>query len=577
MINEINKAFNQIQKDLAGWSMIIFWNPKSKRNQLPRSLSTNKKQLLYTEITSRASALVEFSDNEQTFYSNYSHYARKQNNYPEDLAESRQKYLLYALTEIMVKIHDEKKNIADLFMLSFWNFFKEEIAGIALTYIMDYVLLDLVNQKVHFEQRRCIRDFTGFIYNPNIDDKKTLTFFKEGIENKYLKKCQNCGKWEFRAYEAQSEYEANGTLKLKEISFNGMKKLFCKRCLEERNLGKCEICGKDHFRDTYNLSPEMARTLGKRSGADLKICSSCFDQKFIRCINCNEIIARTTYNANGGFCNKCKHGKIHDWNYKSTPKFKKLAIDDKTHNELYFGLEIELECNCPRRTDISSIVNKRLGNFAYCKNDGSLKNGFEIVTEPLSYNFFLKKSSHFQSVMEEITNKGAYSYKAQNTGVHIHISRAAFKTKEHLAKFASCFYLQKEYTEFIAWRQFGSYCKYDSDYRNYKTYTERLGSDLSGNVDSDRYNAINFNNRNTVEVRIFKGNLKTKTILMYIQFCLAIYQYTEKLALDKKPKIEELKEFIMQYKKGYEYLKARTAAFEVSEHGSMSMGEKKKS
>jgi hypothetical protein len=46
---------------------------------------------------------------------------------------------------------------------------------------------------------------------------------------------------------------------------------------------------------------------------------------------------------------------------------------------------------------------------------------------------------------------------------------------------------------------------------------------------NNRYSALNFQNRNTIELRYFRGSLKPETVLGVLEFCHSVHAYTKLL------------------------------------------------
>ena len=121
----------------------------------------------------------------------------------------------------------------------------------------------------------------------------------------------------------------------------------------------------------------------------------------------------TSYYAN--WCDECEHytedgcdscngdtydGErvVHDYSYRPDPVFHTI----KDNERLFFGFELEMELGYNRR-EAAGYAHGRLepDDFAYLKNDGSLDDGFELVTHPMSFDFLMDYDSS-QEVWETI-------------------------------------------------------------------------------------------------------------------------------------------------------------------------------
>jgi hypothetical protein len=144
------------------------------------------------------------------------------------------------------------------------------------------------------------------------------------------------------------------------------------------------------------------------------------------------------------------------------------------------------------------------------------------------------------------------SFKHSECGHHIHVSRTAFKSELHIAK-TIVFFAQNEYfIEFIAQRPHNSFCECEQ-----KRWAARKAH---GKGEFKRYSAINLQNSNTVEFRVFKGNIAPERIIKNLQFVKSIIEFCAETSLQdlfdknfleylKRTKYKILKDFCKDYKK----------------------------
>ena len=124
------------------------------------------------------------------------------------------------------------------------------------------------------------------------------------------------------------------------------------------------------------------------------LCDHCFDEYYVRCEDCNRIIHRDrTYwdNDDNAYCASCwdEHNDIiHEYNY--TPD---LVFHGKGLR--HFGVELEIDdggtvnSNAQKLLD---IANKNAENL-YIKTDGSLDEGLELVTHPMTLEYHLERNA----------------------------------------------------------------------------------------------------------------------------------------------------------------------------------------
>jgi hypothetical protein len=180
-------------------------------------------------------------------------------------------------------------------------------------------------------------------------------------------------------------------------------------------------------------------------------------------------------------------------------------------------------------------------DFFYLKSDGSLRNGFEIVSHPLSYKYLMSIKPLLKKMFAWLISNGATSHSNSTCGLHFHISRKAFKTDKQLDNFI---YLNEKYAD-----KLNKFSRRKGDFHwsafrlnkdDKKLATEKKTKNLiiekikKGNA--SRYTAINLTNKNTIEIRYNKGTLRLETFIASAQLIYNIYQ----LAIVRNKTIETL-------------------------------------
>lgn len=271
-------------------------------------------------------------------------------------------------------------------------------------------------------------------------------------------------------------------------------------------------------------------------------CEGCLSGNTYYCEDCDE------YTADG--CDSCVSSRvIHDYSYRPDAIFHSNDRSEK----LYFGIEIEVESGRTYDVNDSAEYAHRLEtlDLAYLKHDGSLRNGYEIVTHPMSHDFYKNNATEFWDTLERL--RSFYKVKSWDTntcGLHIHISRAGFSNGAHMHNFLNLVYSNQKFYETMAGRSSDQWAKFtDIIYKDYERDAEgnviRDGGDdywnpariietrqfkhkLSGGH-SDRYSAVNTNNYNTLEMRIFRGTVNSDTVKAHLDLAHASVEYTRTL------------------------------------------------
>jgi hypothetical protein len=266
-------------------------------------------------------------------------------------------------------------------------------------------------------------------------------------------------------------------------------------------------------------------------------CEGCTNDCYY-CDDCDE------WNADG--CDSCAESSnrlIHDYNYRPDAIFHSTDKNER----LFFGIEVEVEAG--RNYELASEFAYRLEalDLAYLKSDGSLNHGFEIVTHPMSHDFFKNEAQELWDTLEQLRTNDPYKVKAWDTntcGLHIHISRTGFSSGSHMHRFLNLVYSNQEFYEKLAGRSSEQWAKFSDIMRNdyvrdkdgrpieddhgfTRTVTTRtFKHKLGGYRGSDRYSAVNTNNSATLEMRIFRGSVNGDTIKAQLDLAHASVEYT---------------------------------------------------
>jgi hypothetical protein len=185
-------------------------------------------------------------------------------------------------------------------------------------------------------------------------------------------------------------------------------------------------------------------------------------------------------------------------------------------------------------------------DLAYLKHDGSINCGFELVTHPMSHDFYKNEAHDLFQVLEGLRNTyHARSWGTGTCGVHIHISRTGFNGGPHMHRFLNLIYSNQNFYEALAGRSSSRWAKFDDVERGgslaqnddgfvyrtgmYRSFKEKI----TNGRHSDRYSAVNTQNANTLEMRIFRGTTNTSTIKSHIDLAHASVEYTRVMSVQQ--------------------------------------------
>lgn len=257
--------------------------------------------------------------------------------------------------------------------------------------------------------------------------------------------------------------------------------------------------------------------------ASCTYCENCYSNNVYECEDCYE-----NYWADDG--HDCDNGVIHEWDYKPRPVF-------FGHSEAryWFGFELEVEnIESDERThSVAERVQELMGEHVYLKRDGSLSDGFEIVSHP--HTLESHQNDIKWSVLQDLRNSGFRSWNTESCGIHVHVSRSAFgngvtgdrrratlTAQAHELRFMKLIYDNQRQAERLAGRS-------SSRWASFADKGSLVNKVKYGSQNNDRYSAVNTDNSQTLEVRIFKGSLKKERVLSAIEFVAACVEYTRDL------------------------------------------------
>jgi len=297
----------------------------------------------------------------------------------------------------------------------------------------------------------------------------------------------------------------------------------------------CDFCYENHSYYCENCcssSSESSTYVG-----DDPYCESCFSDNCYYCDDCDESYhndypcdCRESNTIEGKCCRGYRaSGTIHDYSCKPAPIFKGVS-----KHKMYLGLELETEM---RRVDDGSLfASSALQGIAYLKHDGSISSGFEIVTHPHTHQQYRDNSALLWNTIETLRKDyDARSWDTDTCGLHIHLSRDGFSSGAHLHRFIAFVYHNAPHMMKFAGRKtrfarFNDVYTFDEYDRPVFSIKHKVGN--PDRHSSERYSAVNTQNKHTIELRFFRGTMNTSSVLSALDLAQAMVEYTRELRLD---------------------------------------------
>ena len=191
--------------------------------------------------------------------------------------------------------------------------------------------------------------------------------------------------------------------------------ILCEDCLRRLTV-TCDNCGDRIWRndaegnETYTL------------------CGHCYDNHYTNCEDCGRLIhnddAYYFDDEDYPYCRDCYEGinkkVIKDYNYKPEPIF-------YGDGNLFYGVELEIDKGgeYSENAEILLGIANKDNEHLYCKHDGSICEGFEMVSHPMSLEYHTN-NMNWRSIFEKAVDMGYRSHNTSTCGLHIHCSRSDF-------------------------------------------------------------------------------------------------------------------------------------------------------
>jgi hypothetical protein len=208
---------------------------------------------------------------------------------------------------------------------------------------------------------------------------------------------------------------------------------------------------------------------------------------------------------------------INRYSFKPFPRFY-CFLTEKVEGvvPLFLGVELEVDDGGEDHYYAKLILQEGYPGFLYAKRDGSLRNGFEIVSHPATLSFHLIQAG-WDKVLKKANDLGYTSHDNKRCGLHVHINRTFWGRDEQdreIGELKLLIFFERFWDEIVKFSrrtrsQIDRYCS--------RYGTENLETAKRWNGDS-RYFALNFQNYYTIEIRIFRGTLRLDTFFATLEF-----------------------------------------------------------
>ena len=353
--------------------------------------------------------------------------------------------------------------------------------------------------------------------------------------DKHLKQCSQCDEY-FLDNENDYAVDRNGDIYCESCREEYL--TYCEHCEEYSNSEDfvhlididewwCRSCAE---RDAYQCSDCGDWVTENHGDANRYLCSDCFESHYTFCDDCGDLIhLDDSYSDDDGiYCEYCyneNHSSlIHNYSYEPVLHFQKT--DDDTEKVLpYLGFEIE-SGGLPDRSrckSIAEVISDDEDTF-YLKEDCSIPEyGFELVSHPITLK--RHKELDWEGIFRQMSASGLKSHDLgpEACGLHVHVSRNYLTAYRWLLIDWLISKYQPQF-ETIARRK-------ETHWAQYKKSGGQPLKDVYGKSSGSRYQAVNFENHNTVEFRLFRGTLKYTTFMATLELVDALVHWAKQLSI----------------------------------------------
>jgi hypothetical protein len=262
------------------------------------------------------------------------------------------------------------------------------------------------------------------------------------------------------------------------------------------------------------------------------VCRSCIDDNYVYSENRGTYVSHDDYDESEDEDNS--RGIIGHYHESKGVLGHIPSKYDAKKPRILLGMELEVEVGDTYALDdkaeelydnIKYVEDSKGNPHQYCfiESDGSLNNGFEVVTGYTGLDVHTKQLEFFKKPW-----RGVRSHDTRTCGLHVHID------KKDVSLFHACkmvFFINdsnnQKLIKDIARRANADYAQIKNKKASYQWLKRaRASRDPLNYLNEERREALNFQNEKTIEFRLFKGTLRYETIMACLEFTYATWFFT---------------------------------------------------
>ncbi len=321
-------------------------------------------------------------------------------------------------------------------------------------------------------------------------------------------------------------------------------------------VSSCTTVGCNAVFDPRDQLRRMAGENPQRLHIVRNVCGRCINRNYSSCQCCNNLVLRGELGSNG-YCVECRRNTvmcgdcgsrfrpvsegqtecrtcstrtIREYSYKPNPKYRQLSSGGETTNSQnrYYGIELEVENPSASVDELGefagTIARKMSDGLIYVKRDGSLNNGFEIVTHPFTEKWYNAEGKDmWDKLLHYLRRNGFVAETTETCGMHVHVTRRSIDTEAlyNAQRFVGGNTLL---IQALSRRSARSLEEWASPRANQDMTEARHLARGEIGVKRNRRAALNFT-EHTVEVRFPRSNLTTNGFNANLEMVESLFDY----------------------------------------------------
>lgn len=292
----------------------------------------------------------------------------------------------------------------------------------------------------------------------------------------------------------------------------------CEVCYYE-NYTTCYHCGNDYLNDKITIVND-----------NHYVCDDCLDNYYTRCYGCGNYVhndyIQYSERHDEYYCEDCypddEYDNILEYHEPVDYEFK------GDYSDIYLGTEVEVENRGSYdNDDMAYYVNNHLP--AYCMEDSSITNGFEIISHPQNIEWTMENAQLYIDAFKYLTDNDFRGDDTTTCGLHVHVSRYPLQsdTVDKITLFMENY---KDELITLARRHSTQWASFLSDDDSH--FIKSI-SYINKKKKKRKYMALNISNSDTIEFRLFKSTLNPYTYLATVQLVASIVKVCDNYPIDE--------------------------------------------